>query len=420
MFLFVDFKGVSIERGTMKSSQEEPPPLVVEDLEDFSGCIKHGACRSPRKLNEHLLPVHDKDAKFISSQCPKPITNFSIVQPRTKSVFLKCDRIKCKPKIVKYGWHENDASEKKLTENLHEYHHNKEKRKIIKDQKLQLNEVELTVKDVIKRIRKVNEAQVQLPEEQAQLVKDPPRIRRKLQEGSYPNISAKDEMRLPPLLRFCWKGKVEKVETYLKNPQNRNKINFQIDSNRRSALHIAASWGDLNCLKILLNVPGISLDLQDNFGMTPLFKAAQIQSFDCVKYLVESGSNPLVSCNDGRNVLEYTIMEQGDQSFNCIRYLYNLKDLHKVHAKLHGKFTNVTLLHTTCLSKAEVDLTLEMLIRAMPPDIDTPEGDGMTPLFVAVIQDRLSLVKILLKHGANIDTIDKKYKKAEDYAKSKQ
>ena len=388
-------------------------------MEDFSDCIDHGTCRSPRKLKGHALPVLDKDAKFIPSQCLKPVTDFSVVQPRTKFILPKYARIKSEPEKLNYGWCDDPEKEKKpIIEKLQGFYCNKEQMIVLKEQKMQLEEIALTVKEVIKRIKEHNEAQAQFAEEHAQVVQDPPRVRRRLQEGSYPNISANDEKHLPSLLRFCWKGKVGKVESYLKNPQNRNKINLQIDSNGRSALHIAASWGDLDCLRRLLNVPGISLDLQDNFGMTPLFKAAQIQSFDCVKSLVEFGSNPLVSCNDGRNVLEYIIMEQGDQALECIRYLYNLEDLHKVHAKLHGKFTKFTLLHRTCLSKAEVNQTLEMLIKSMPSDLDTPEGDGLTPLFVAVIQDRLSLVKILVKHGADVDIRDNNNKKAKDYAKS--
>lgn len=421
----VDFKGVCLKRGIIKPSREEPPTFVVEDMEDFSYCIDHGTCRQPRKLKGKPLPVLDKDAKFIPSQCPKPVTDFSVVQPRIKFSLLKCDRPKSKPKAVNYGWCEINAPKNELIDKLKGYHSNKVEREAMKDQKREeekkLEKIALTVKEVITQIEIYeNKAQAQMVVEQAQVVQDPPRVRRTLEEGSYPNISAGDEMRLPPLLRYCWKGKVDKVESYLKNPQNRNKINFQVDSNKRSALHIAASWGDLDCVKILLTVPGISLNLQDNFGMTPLFKAAQIQSFDCVKSLVEAGSNPLVSCHDGRNVLEYTIMEQGDQALECIRYLYSLEDLHKVHAKLHGKFTNFTLLHRVCLSKAEVDQTLEMLIKPMLSDLDIPEGDGLTPLFVAVIQDRLSLVKILVKHGANVDIRDNKNKKAGDYTKSEQ
>ena len=411
--------GISIARGSLKPSRDKPPPLTVFELENFTDCKNHATTRLPQKLKGHPLPVRDQDAKFIPSQCPKPVIDFSTVRPPKKIKFNlpECARIRSKPKCVNYVWSEEGASKDEMLKQLHSYHSNKETQKTVEDQKTQLEEIALTVREVIKRINQLTEAQEEFVNEQAQ-VKRPPKVRRQLHEGSYPNLSVKEEAHLPHLLRFSWKGKIEKLEAYLKSPQNRNKINLQVDSNGRTALHFVASWGDEKCVEILLRVPGINLDLQDSSGMTALFKAAQIQSFPCVKALVEAGSNPLISCKDGRNVLEYTIMEHGDKAIECIRYLYSLQDLHKVHAKLHGKFTDFTLLHRVCLSRAEVDETLQMLMESMTSDLDTPEGDGLTPLFVAVIQDRLSLVKALVKNGADVEIRDKNNKKAKDYSKS--
>ncbi|XP_057303167.1 disheveled-associated activator of morphogenesis 1-like [Hydractinia symbiolongicarpus] len=114
------------------------------------------------------------------------------------------------------------------------------------------------------------------------------RIRRRIAEGSYPNASVNEED-LPSLLRYVWKGKLKKVEKYLADKHNHDKINkrdhrgsltthnydstfFLSDYLRRSALHYAASWGCCRIMKMLLEVPGISLNRRDEDGKTPLYK----------------------------------------------------------------------------------------------------------------------------------------------------
>ena len=414
----------------MGTSRSILPPLIVEELEDFGDCKNELAqARSPRKLQGAPLPMLNKDAKFIPSQCPPPVTDFSLACPPKKLTFnvpeLNRD-IKTKPKRLNYVWSADEASKEGMLKELRGYHANKGTQMECRDQKSRMEEIALTVGDVIKRIEQLKvelekqEEEVKKREQLQKKQQPAPKVRRDILQGSYPNLTVKDESHLPNLLRFSWKGKVEKLEAYLRNPKNKSKINFQVDSNGRTALHFAASWADERIVWILVRVPGINLDLQDSHGMTPLFKAVQIHSLDCTKTLVEAGSDPSISCKDGRNVLEYAIMEYGDTALDCIRYLYSLHQLHKVHSKVHGKFTELTLLHQACLSRADnVDRTLLMLIESIDQrDLDTPEGGGLTPLFVAVVQDRLSLVKILVENGADITIRDKNNNTARYYAKS--
>ena len=84
-------------------------------------------------------------------------------------------------------------------------------------------------------------------------------------------------------------GDVEGLARYLENERRWGKINLQVDSKGRSALHLASSFGDEPLMNILLKVPGIDLNLRDSMGMTPLFKAAQVNSPRCIVRLLESG-----------------------------------------------------------------------------------------------------------------------------------
>ena len=71
--------------------------------------------------------------------------------------------------------------------------------------------------------------------------------------------------------RYCWKGKVKKLQKYLDDPKSNFDVNMQ-DHRGRSALHMASSWGCIRTLRLLLTVPGIKLDLRDAHGKTPLYK----------------------------------------------------------------------------------------------------------------------------------------------------
>jgi len=75
-------------------------------------------------------------------------------------------------------------------------------------------------------------------------------------------------------------------------------------------------------MRLLLNLPGIQLNLKDGNDMTPLYKAVEINSLPCVKLLVEAGAKVRIPCRDGRTLVEYALMEFGDACFPVIEYLY--------------------------------------------------------------------------------------------------
>lgn len=78
-------------------------------------------------------------------------------------------------------------------------------------------------------IRNLKENQLEWTNDQNVIVL--PRIRRKIQEGSYPNFSV-IESNLPTLLRLTWKGKLVKLKKYLADDTRHVKINRQDDQGR--------------------------------------------------------------------------------------------------------------------------------------------------------------------------------------------
>jgi len=241
------------------------------------------------------------------------------------------------------------------------------------------------------------------------------RIRRVRTEGSYNNNSVNEKKLMKKkqhVLRYTWKGKLLKLRSYLSHVKNHREINLQ-DECGRSACHFAASWDCPKTLKTLLTVPRVSVNLQDDEGKTPLFKAVEINSLDCVKMLIEHGANPRITSRDGRNAFEFALQEKGDEALDIIKYLYTDGNMFK-ERKREGI---VTYLHQVCLARKDVKVmaVAEELIK-LGALINATEGAGRTPLILATQMNRPDLVELFLKYKADALHIDLEYNTALKYA----
>ena len=124
----------------------------------------------------------------------------------------------------------------------------------------------------------------------------------------------------------------------------------------RNPLHSAAEAGDVTEIESLLAL-GFSIDERDDEGVTPLMIAAVNNKLQAVKCLLKQGADPSLQDSRGRNVLHYA--SQG--------------------------------------GNPEV---IELMLSHVP-NIDSITKDGVTPLMIAAINDKLQAVKYLLKQGAN-------------------
>ena len=89
------------------------------------------------------------------------------------------------------------------------------------------------------------------------------------------------------------------------------------------------------------------------------------------------GADPLICCNDGRNVLQYLIMEHGDKNLHCIQTLFTNQALRKnpFASTTTGEFDQFSFLHYACSADREIKVgnTVEFLINN---GIDTDVRDG--------------------------------------------
>ena len=65
-------------------------------------------------------------------------------------------------------------------------------------------------------------------------------------------------------------------------------------------------------IDLLLGVKGISIDIKDSDGQTPLYNAIAIPNFDMVKTLINRGANINVQDNDGNTPLHWAAMITGN------------------------------------------------------------------------------------------------------------
>jgi len=124
---------------------------------------------------------------------------------------------------------------------------------------------------------------------------------------------------------------------------------------------------------------GADINYKDKFGSTPLFYAVTNSNFAIIEFLLENGADINMSYNKGENLLHIATTYHGRHYFS----------------------TDI----------------IELLIRK-GIKIDHPNIHGNTPLFTATIQWAVnkSVIEILVKSGADMDTKNKHDMSAYDIA----
>ncbi|QQR49310.1 ankyrin repeat domain-containing protein [bacterium] len=75
------------------------------------------------------------------------------------------------------------------------------------------------------------------------------------------------------------------------------------DAKEETPLHTTAKHGSLQCLKKLINLNGIVIDVLNDNNNTPLYFAAYKGYAECVKILVEHGANATIRNNDNESAI---------------------------------------------------------------------------------------------------------------------
>ncbi len=130
------------------------------------------------------------------------------------------------------------------------------------------------------------------------------------------------------------------------------------DRDGRTPLHYAALSGRLDVVKVLIEQEDIFIDATDNEGNTPLMLALKERHIQVAKLLIESGAIINIRNNNGDTPLHFAVLI------------------------------------------GDAELVRMMLERGA--DVNAQNADGDTPLHVAVRRGYVEIVKLLLSNNAKI------------------
>ncbi|KAI1923542.1 hypothetical protein LOZ60_005146 [Ophidiomyces ophidiicola] len=167
----------------------------------------------------------------------------------------------------------------------------------------------------------------------------------------------------------------------------------------RTLLHHAAEAGSVTAAEILIGV-GADKDVVDNNGRTPLHQAVSGTVHD-VKVLLSNGALMEMRDNEGNTPLHLAV-HRGDAAVDIVTQLI------KAGADLTTQNNNHETLLRSIASNGKSEQLARFLLGQGKLGIDAKNLDGKTALHLAVQNNNISLVYLLIFRGADINAKDNK------------
>ncbi|XP_049459737.1 ankycorbin isoform X2 [Epinephelus fuscoguttatus] len=204
------------------------------------------------------------------------------------------------------------------------------------------------------------------------------------------------------LLAAVEHGEVEKVASLL---AKKGTSAVKLDSEGKSALHVAAARGQTDCLAAIL-AHGADLSIADAAGYNPLHLAAKNNHIECCKKLIQSKCPVDAVDSSGKAALHHAAASGSIQTVQLLCELkspINLKDADGL----------TPLLLSAKHGHAEVCSAL----LNCGAEINTSDNSGRTALMLVSESNAVSVVEVLVQRGADLSAVDSQGHDVLHYAK---
>lgn len=199
------------------------------------------------------------------------------------------------------------------------------------------------------------------------------------------NIDIYDKNGFSPLKYACYYDNYESAELLMK---------YKLTLIGYEPMMLAASMNCCNTLRCLIELGGdVNGYVSDKEGYSLIHWAAQEGHVDVIKLLVERGANPDLLDDSGHTPL-YKAASEGHA--DIVEYLLTCKV--DIEGRLEEEFNHTTPLMIACVcNKIYI---VEILIKN-GANIEAKDRDGRTPLFYAALRQHREIFDLLVKYGAN-------------------
>jgi ankyrin repeat protein len=249
-----------------------------------------------------------------------------------------------------------------------------------------------------------------------------------LDNGSDPNLS--DDNKNTPLMvacenselgefMFCTPKDKEDLKKIMYNrvinkpeitdltiKEEYEQIYYERNNNRTGIKGVVTQCANMHIVELLIN-NGANLNSQNAYGFTPLMRAVEEYNIILVEYLINKKVNLELKDLNGFTVLRRAI--NNPEIENCFCQFQKLKIIElliksgtNVNSQDNKGFTSLTeILYEHNKNNHNNNEIAKLLIK-YGADVNLQSIYGTTPLKIAVENDNIEMVKILINNGANI------------------
>nr|XP_033788988.1 ankycorbin isoform X2 [Geotrypetes seraphini] len=166
------------------------------------------------------------------------------------------------------------------------------------------------------------------------------------------------------------------------------------DSEGKTAFHVAAMKGSMECLRIMLT-HGVDVMAQDGMGHSALHLSAKNSHLDYAKKLLQSKCPAESTDSSGKTALHYAAAS------GCLQVVQLLCE-HKCPVNIKDLDGNSSLL--IAVQSGHIEVCRYLLTHGA--DINSRDKNGRTAIMLACETGSLSLVELLIKKGADLKLVD--------------